>query len=418
MSRELFQEFAALSQKAILTDQERRRFSFLTKTLPSGTVNPTQKFDDTEERSRARETKAMADFRSYVSGKMSDAEYRVTTNEYWGRPTTESYVGGNLLGTSTTSGIAGGYTVPAEFFRQTMNAVAAVSPLLDPTVVSLDASNDYVLRGKVYPGWDLSTYKAVRVGDSTQTSPNDNAAPPAYAKFLSGYIYKTSLAVALELEQDADDIVGALTEAYGEGFARGVGVDLINGTGVSQPQGLLTGANNVQLSNTLSYDWLYDLFFSVNARYRQSAKCAWVMPDSALNAIRRFTSNTGLPLIKLTDDGMTLLGKRVIVSPDIPDNTNTSPAQSASIIFGDLSHYRVRCTNLSVIRSLQSGLPNGLGDVTRGECLLNGRMRVDAVVHDASGGATPPIVYSTYTQVRYAPGLGVGPRPSPTKAGC
>lgn len=190
----------------------------------------------------------------------------------------------------------------------------------------------------------------------------------------------------------------------GIALARAIGTDLIRGTGSGQPQGLLNGAKNVQLNNTLSFDWLTDLYYSVDRFYRASKKCAWVMTDSTMRSIRRMTSNTGMPLLSIKDDEEQLFGKRVIISPDIPDDQNSSPAQAASIIFGDLEHFVVRISQTTVQRSLQSGLPNGVGDISRGEILLNCRCRADAVVHDPTNGVVPPIVYSTFTGVQYAPG--------------
>lgn len=350
-------------------------------------------------------------FYGYTFGQVSAeqmAEEDRAVNDYFGRPVSQQYQGGDLSG-GTTSGIAGGFTVPAEFWSQVKNAIAQTSgSLLDPNVVTLDDSGDYSLRGKVFPGWNLTATKAVRVGDSTQTDPNSYTAPPSYAKFTTGFLYRISLPIAVELEDDTQGTIRtALANAFGEAMARGISADLINGTGNGQPQGLLTGAKNVQLSNTLSVDWLYDLFFSVNARLRESSRAAFILTDSTLNTIRRFTDADGRPLLSLTDDGMRLLGKRVIVSPDIPDSSNTSPALAASVIFGDLSHYIVRVSRMTVTRTTESGLANGLGDISRGECLLSARMRCDATVHDASNGVVPPLVYSTYTQTQFAPGLAV-----------
>lgn len=346
----------------------------------------------------AKETRYSADFLSYVRGKKPEAEMRFSFNEYWGRPTSQSYTGGDLQG-GTSSGVAGGYTVPVEFQTKMLNAMAQYTDLMHPELVTLDVSRDYSLRGKVFPAWDLSTYKARRVSDVTQVSPNDAAIPAAYAKFEVGKIYKTSLAIALELEQDSaadGNIIESLTKAYGVAFGRGIGSDLIGGNGETG-SGLLAGAVDSQYNEPLTLDFLYDLYFSLNRYHRASSRCAWVMHDDAYNTIRRLKDNNGRPLISIDEDGEKIFGKRVVVSPDMPNSAATSsPAVSGKVIFGNLEHFIVRISSMTVTRSLQSGLPNGVGDVTRGECLLNGRMRADSVVLDASNGAVPPVVFASF----------------------
>jgi hypothetical protein len=66
-------------------------------------------------------------------------------------------------------------------------------------------------------------------------------------------------------------------------------------------------------------------------------------------------------------------------------------------LFGDLSQFLVRCTNLSVSVVAQHG--GGAGSIERGEFLIIGRMRVDSAVVDATGGSVPPVVYATTTNL-------------------
>jgi HK97 family phage major capsid protein len=290
------------------------------------------------------------------------------------------------------------------------NATAQTSGfLLDPKVVTLDQSGDYSLRGKVFPAWDLTATKAVRVGEVTQTDPNSYTAPPSYAKFTNSYLYRVSLPIAIELLDDTnDEIISALTTAYGEAFARGIGADLINGTGSSQPQGLLVGATDSGIYSPLSFNFLCDLFWSVNRRHRAAAKAAWVMGDSTWETVRKLQDTVGRPLYSIQDGQEMLLGKPVYITPDIADNpNNSSPAVQAKIIFGDLGHFLVRCSRMTVTKTTESGLANGLGDITKGECLLSGRMRVDSVVHDPSSGSVPPIKYASFNGVQLSPGSSV-----------
>src|SRR5438034_848905 len=122
MSKELFQEYAELSQKGILSEQERRRFQFLTKSLPSGGVNPTQKNVSIAERAAKKYSDL---FTQWIVGKLPEEQFRRVletapefrvdnqTTGYWGNVTGQSYTGGDLQG-GTSSGVAGGFTVPVE----------------------------------------------------------------------------------------------------------------------------------------------------------------------------------------------------------------------------------------------------------------------------------------------------------------
>jgi len=341
------------------------------------------------------EKRHASDFREYLRGARRAEDVRAASNDYFGRPIPpETYTGG-------PSGGASGVLVPAEFGRNVMaNAVKQTSGfLLDPNVVTLDQSGDYSLRGKVFPAWDLTATAAVRVGEVTQTDPNSYTAPPSYAKFAQSWIYRISLPVAIELLQDTgDEILAALSTAYGEAFARGVGADLINGqgSGSSQPSGLLTGAVDSTVSGAANLAFFTNLYFSLNRRHRADKKCAWVLTDSVYKKIRNLQDDDHRPLIHISEDGETLFGKPVYVSPDLND-FSASPSVTGKVVFGNLRHFLVRCSTMTVTKSMESAASGGIGDITRGEVLLSGRMRVDSTVHDASSGTVPPVLFASVT---------------------
>jgi HK97 family phage major capsid protein len=180
--------------------------------------------------------------------------------------------------------------------------------------------------------------------------------------------------------------------AYGIGFARGIGSDLVNGNGITAPTGILNGLSaTVTAANNgkLVLDDFTNVFFSVNAIYRESPKCAWLMNDAAYKLARNATDSSGRPLLDISTGRTFLLGKPVYISPSLPSyNASLGEQNPGSFcVFGDLSHYYVHNTTLFLRRRLQA-----VGYVEFGKALYTGLMGVDSILHDPTNGALPPIV--------------------------
>jgi len=274
----------------------------------------------------------------------TEKEIRAVGNELWGRVNGQVYAGGDETNNGVyNSGKAGGYSIPTSMFKFVLDAMAQYTPLTDPNIANVIVEDSYAMRGKALAGWDLSTYSAVRVSDAT--SYIDTVAPAAYGHFFGSNIYRASFALALELLLDASTldgiqygILGSLNEGFGIAMGRGIGVDLINGSGSptspgNVPQGLLTGAVNSGLTNTsgsngeIDFEFLRKLYFSLNKYHRTSPKAAFVMSDVSYEAIRDLRDDQGRPLISITDDAETLFGANVIISPDMP-SYSPSPSET------------------------------------------------------------------------------------------
>jgi HK97 family phage major capsid protein len=296
-----------------------------------------------------------------------------------------------LAGTQSITyaeGSQGGFFIPAEFEQDVIHGMAQIDPFLNEDVVTLSTSTDLMLRPKNFPAFDLSSFAATRVGEGNQENPE--TVPALSNKVLNGYTYKAALDATFELEDDAaDTLTSELRKAFSVGLARGIGIDLTLGTGSNQPQGVLTGAANSGVTcgahGSLLLDDFTEIYFSVDRAYRTSPKCAWAMDDATYQLCRQATDNSGRPLLRLEDDCETILGKPVRISPSMP-----SGSSAKIIVFGDLSHFVVRCSGMRMVRSIQ-----GSGYVDKGKALYACYMRADAAVLDATGGAKPPIVYAT-----------------------
>jgi HK97 family phage major capsid protein len=141
------------------------------------------------------------------------------------------------------------------------------------------------------------------------------------------------------------------------------------------------------VSNTLN-DQFQAAYFSVNRIYRQSPKCGWAMADKTWQWIRSLTDKQGRPLLNISKDDETLMGKRVLITPSMPEWVSSTV--DGKIVFGDFSRLMVRTSRLTVTRNLQAP-----GYVEFGKGLYTGRMRADAKVVDPTGGAVPPFTYIT-----------------------
>jgi len=212
-------------------------------------------------------------------------------------------------------------------------------------------------------------------------------------------MYRASVAASFELEMDDfQPTMDQLTALYGIGFGRGIGVDLTVGNGTTAPQGLLNAAVNSgvtldpritdDISNTLN-DLFQNAYFSVNAAYRHSPKCAWAMSDPTYQWIRSLTDKQGRPLLEIRKDKEMIMGKPVLICPSMP-SYNASLGSTGYMVFGDFSHLVVRCSRMWIQRKLQ--VP---GYIDKGLALYTAYMRADSKVVDATNGATPPFTYVT-----------------------
>ena len=329
------------------------------------------------------------------------------------RDITTGTSGGPFGGQETitwTSGASGGYTVPIEAYDAVIEGLAQVDPLLDKDVCGFEVSPGPYLNPKMVAGYDLTQIAAARVAESTQSAdqgleqPGNNPQgwPTVSGGVLrSNIIYRLLFRASMEAETDIPALAAKLGRALGVAFGRALGRDAILGSGASGvPQGLYTaltpsvtiGTGTVQVGSTQTTGNITNtdidaVFFKVNRIYRDSPKCSWLMPDSVYQKIRNATDNQGRPLLKMDDDKEVLMGKRVLVSPSLP-LVGGSPVQNGALIFGDLDHFKVRISRPTLQRLKERFIDfYGVGYV--------GRVRMDSLLFDPSGGTQPPVVLAT-----------------------
>lgn len=156
-------------------------------------------------------------------------------------------------------------------------------------------------------------------------------------KKIRTYLYKaTSLVKApSEFVYDASfDMQEYLMKRFSKTFANEEDEAFINGTGINEPTGLLHPSDGAEVAatvNTLSYDAVIDLFFSVPKECRKNA--VWIMNDATALALRKMKDADGKYLWNQATD--TILGKPVIICNEMPD----AEIGKKPVLFGDLSYY-------------------------------------------------------------------------------
>jgi HK97 family phage major capsid protein len=370
----LLSKIAGIRQAGCSTDEQRQK---LANELGREMGKEAVDFDNTAPEERAHENI----FKRFLAG-APDAELEKEV-----RATTF------LAGSQTSvfsSGATGGVLVPFSFCQKVAEGRAAFDPLFDENVVTLIQERNYTLPPMQIPGWDLSTISAVKVTEAAQH--NADVIPALNSPLLNRFTYRTTLAGSVEFDEDAKaygSTDAAMARAFGVGFGRGVGADLVTGDGTTGPQGILTGAANsgvtTAAAGSLSQGDFVNIFFSVNAVYRAAPKCGWLMADATYKLVLNAKDSSNRPLFPLEDGVLKILGKPVFISSTMP-----SAANSKGIVFGDLGAYYVHSSSLFIRRRMQYP-----GLVEFGKVAWTGLQMVDAVVDDPTSGTLPPIVYAT-----------------------
>lgn len=328
-------------------------------------------------------------FRNYVRSRSPQHQQHLL-EEF--RATGDAYAGSQSI--TYTDGASGGVLVPNAFYEEVTTGMAQVDPLLDADNVNLIAETGYAMRPKSLPGYDLTTIAAALLIENTNSG--TTAFPVSSTEILNGYPFVLQTFASKEFDDDDfEDAMKSVLRAHGVGLARAIGQYLVAGSGVAQPSGLLLGASNsvytTQAANVISATDINAIFFSVNRVYRNSPKCAWVMNDATYQLVRAAKDSADRPLIDMQDDCECLMGKKLLVSPSMPSGAGTK-----GIVFGDLSHFNVRCSALYFRKAWQAEF-----GIDSGRALHISRIRVDSTVFDPAVNASPenttaaPIQYAT-----------------------
>lgn len=241
-----------------------------------------------------------------------------------------------LVTTGTASSV-----IPTDFYDQLIAHLIEVSGVMQcgPTVLNTGGGETLQVPKTTAHSTAAS---AAQAGAIPTSDPTFSMQP------LSAYKYGILLQVARELIDDtAVDLLGYLAMQAGRALGNAFGTDLVNGSGTSQPAGIVTTATTgvtgatTGVSGAPSYANLVDLEYSVIAPYRQSRSCYWLAADKTIGGFRKITDTTGRPIWEpsaVLGSPDLLLGKPLVADPFMP----AQGLSAKCIAFGDFSQYFVR----------------------------------------------------------------------------
>ncbi|WP_068076088.1 phage major capsid protein [Novosphingobium lentum] len=226
----------------------------------------------------------------------------------------------------------GGFAVPRQIDEMIALRVVEISPIRAIASVVQTGTSGYrrlISIGGAASGW------------VSETAARPETANPKLAEIVppSGELYANPSASQQMLDDSVFDLEGWLAGEIATEFARAEGAAFVNGTGINQPKGFLTGPTSnagdtarpfgtlqyVVSGNATGFDTspdskMIDMVFQTKAPLRQGA--CWVMNSATLAAVRKFKAADGNFLWQpglVGGQPDRLLGYPVIEAEDMPD---------------------------------------------------------------------------------------------------
>lgn len=285
------------------------------------------------------------------------------------------------------TGSAGGYLVPTAMVTRIIEKMKAFGGLA-AEVETIDTAT-----GNPLP-W-VTNDDTANQGDIVA----ENAAAVAGADLVFGpgtlgaYKYEATgvggdpLKVPWELAQDsAFDLESFVERKLAERIHRKQARDWAIGSGVGQPQGILTGGTTgVTITNNavgMTYANIIAAHHKPDAAYREDGECVWVMSDGAAALVEGLVDGNGRPLLGLSSDSiagkpvLTLRGHRVVIDNAFPA---TFAGSAKTAVFGNLKRAyvirQVKDVTLLVLKELYA---------KNGQVGYMSWARADGLVQDSS----------------------------------
>ena len=240
----------------------------------------------------------------------------------------------------TTNDGLGGFLVPenwsdfvsaTELFKSDIEQVATVIRTANGQHFNLPANDDTAVVAAI-----LGEGTAEGVSDMTFT--NVKFEPYTY----SSKIVKVSNQL---ISDNAFDLASFVGSQLANRLKRGINAHLTTGDASSKPQGIVTGSaagKTAASATAVTISEVMDLFYSVDASYRNAPGAGFMMNSATAKAVRvlGFGSSNDFPAyvpgMSVGEPDM-LFGKPVYINEDM-DGIATG---NKSIIFGDLKQYYV-----------------------------------------------------------------------------
>lgn len=228
-------------------------------------------------------------------------------------------------------------TVPKSFYDQVFDVARLVGPMLEvPEIINTTSGEDLTIP-------TLTAYSTAAI---TSAGGTVSASEPTYSSItLGAYKYGFLIQAANELVTDAGfDLASHLAQQAGNGIGYAVNSALTTGTGTVQPNGLVTASGSgvtggTGVSGAFTADNLIDLAYSVDGAVRRMPGAAFMANGASIGAMRKLKDSAGNYLYQVgVGYPDTFAGFRVIENPHVADIATGAK----SVVFGDLSSYKVR----------------------------------------------------------------------------
>jgi HK97 family phage major capsid protein len=414
----LINEAAELSVKPHLTEQEKRRNTYLMSAIAA--VKAGAQLADLDEE-RANETLRNAGLPTIKRNKFitreQEAEARgwqsVVANAHLSlheREQRDMTEGNPISRIGTYSGL--GYFVPTGFFPKLFAALSAHDVLFDEnsgvTMIKTTTAEPIT----VPTVGDIENVAAV-VGENTQTTSVDLSVPGHAV--VGAWKYTTWDSLSREAFQDMDSTISAVnlfSANFAVRFARGIGKDLVTGSGSSKPLGLIPsllaagispivasgsatndGSTNTG-SNSLGSEDFQTALQNLDDAYANSPSCAWLMNKKTLATVAGQLDKYGnvLRLVEYVNGAPYIFGIPVRICPSM-DNVGNS---KNPVVLGDLRYW---CTRLVVDASSGIQVINeASGLVEYGKVGLRAFMRADGeLLYSDTSSPAPFVIISNHS---------------------
>jgi HK97 family phage major capsid protein len=352
----LIQEASTLSRKARLTVQEERRNAWLLSSISVLKQGGITLADLDQQDLNERSVKAGLEPVQLPKG-LNEAEQRATAFAGFIRGEKRTMTIGNLaaqIGTYTSLG----YFIPADFFPTLFRALKAHDCLFDENSCTLIKSSN----GRPLPV-PLSSdveHTASVIGEAGSRTVVDissisHATLGAYSYASDGYLASTE---AFQDVSSALSLSGIMETFFQDKLARGIGADLVNGTGGGEkPLGLVpslealgapivtaNGSSGNDGGSSTNANSLGTLDFSAALSQLDNAylgpKTAWIMNRQTLATLSGQLNKYGdiVRLVKYINGVPTIFGIPVKIAPSM----DSIGASKVPVILGDFTYWATR----------------------------------------------------------------------------
>lgn len=235
----------------------------------------------------------------------------------------------------------GGYAVPQDFAARIEVAMKYYGGMVDVAEIIHTSEG----RDMPWPTFNFTSVSATIVGEGAGAT-SDSSTPFGNVT-MKAYTYRSPmLPVSVEFLQDQAFDESFIIDALGQSLGRGLNAHCTTGDGSGKPRGITIDATlgktgTTGQTATVIYDDLVDIVHAVDRAYRNGGKCAYMMRDTTLAAVRKLKDSQNRPLWQpaiMAGQPDTLLGYPVVVNNDVA----AMAASAKSILFGDFSRYKIR----------------------------------------------------------------------------